>query len=111
MTDNWNISSKEWDEKRMHGKGVFVDVVARIKKNETGEIQESKEYLHLLEGEESPRTFIWEDGNYSCDCNRELFFEQAKGNEYFDQEKCSEDRFFVNLVNPKNGEVFYREFE
>jgi len=108
---NWNINPEKWDEERMHGKGVFVDAVARIRKNETGEIQESEEYLHLLEGDSSPRTFIWEDGNYGCDCNRELFFERAKGNGNFDQEECSEGRFSVNLVNPRNGEVFYREFE
>ncbi len=27
------------------------------------------------------RSFMWEEGNYSCDCNRHLFFERAVGNE------------------------------
>lgn len=111
MIADWNISPIEWDENRMHGKGVFVEVVARIRKNATGEIQEYSDYLQLREGESAPRTFTWEDGNYECDCNRELFFERAKGNDAWEDIECSEGRFSVNLVNPKNGEVFYREFE
>jgi len=107
----WNISPVEWDEKKMHGKGVFVEIVARIRKNATREVREKEGYLAFHEGDNLPYEFIWTDGNYCCDCNRELFFERAKGNEDFDQEQCSEGRFSVNLVNPKTGEVFYREFE
>lgn len=36
--------------------------------------------------------YIWADGNYSCDCNRHLFFERAAGNEpEWDSGACGDE--------------------
>ncbi len=49
---------------------------AYIKNNETGEIRESiGDVGNSIEGLE----FIWSEGNFSCSCNREIFFEYVKG--------------------------------
>lgn len=47
--------------------------------------------------------YIWEDGNYSCNCNRELFFWRAGGEEdkLADEDSgiCSgDDRYTVKIV-------------
>lgn len=45
--------------------------------------------------------WMWQDGNYSCDCNRELFFERAKGKDPdLDEVWCSEGRFEVVSLEP-----------
>ena len=41
--------------------------------------------------------FLWEEGNYSCDCNREIFFQRAKGKEV-DDACCGEGRFSYRRV-------------
>ncbi len=39
-------------------------------------------------------SYLWDEGNYSCDCNREIFFRRAKGEEVDSNEVfCSEGRF------------------
>jgi hypothetical protein len=82
-----------------------MKVLAHIRNNHTGEV---RQYPC-----EEATAFIWEEGNYSCDCNRELLFGYAKGLKFEDMPdvKCSDGRFSVNLENPVTGEIFYREFE
>lgn len=54
-------------------------------------------------------SFIWEDGNFSCDCNRELFFARAKGLPEPDV-YCSGGRFRVEkIVRDADGVVIYEE--
>ena len=55
-------------------------------------------------------TFWWEEGNASCDCNRELFFLRARAEKDIDAE-CGYDRFNVRLSNADTGEVLYDEFQ
>lgn len=92
---------------------IWVKVIAEIKNNETGEIVEYESDEILENGESVPNVFNWEENNFSCDCNRFVFFCRAKGLG-FDIEKdskCSDGKYSVNLKNKKNGEVYYREFE
>ena len=67
----------------------------RITENATGEFVEVKSDI---EPQELAR-FMWEDGNYSCDCNREIFFRTAKG-ECPDLNSCTcgEDRFAAEII-------------
>jgi hypothetical protein len=59
--------------------------------------------------------YMWGDGNYSCDCNRELFFEQA-GSPLEDDDDddegetphCGETRYRVKIVDP-DGAVLYED--
>jgi hypothetical protein len=58
-------------------------------------------------------TFIWGDGNYSCDCNRGIFFHEAKGEKHADH-PCSSTPDTVVFLIPRivveaTGEVIYSE--
>lgn len=91
---------------------VHVECIAEIRYNETGEVREY-ETIELLDIDcKQPSVFNWEENNYSCDCNRHLFFKRAK-NEETEEDwdiTCTDGKYSVNLRNKKNGEVYYREF-
>lgn len=93
------------------GGDVPVKVIVTLRKNETGEIVKFDDYV-LWYGfaDDCPSAFIWEDGNYSCDCNREAFFERELGRDFDDEALCCTDgRFSVSLANKMGGRVFYDE--
>lgn len=92
---------------------IWVKCVAEIKDNKTGEIRayETDEILEI--GDKYPSPFSWEENNYSCDCNRHMFFKRAKG-ETIEEDwevECTWGKFSVNLKNKKNGEIYYREYD
>ena len=71
-------------------------IVAKIKNVRTGEIRLCD--TNIWETNGLPDPYIWEDGNYACDCNRHLFFERAVGNEPDDSEcNCETDFYRVEL--------------
>jgi hypothetical protein len=88
---------------------VWVDV--QIRHNASGEIRVKRAWM-IYEPEDgpSPSVYMYEDGNYSCDCNRHLFFHRAAGVEPMEDAPCGKVAYDVNLINPKTGKVFYREF-
>lgn len=88
----------------------WVKCVAHIRRNETGEVRRREVMEVLHNGGKHPSTFNWEHNNYSCDCNRELFFGNINGVDGDDDPVCSKGRFSVNLENPVTGEIYYREF-
>lgn len=49
--------------------------------------------------------FIWSDGNYSCDCNREIFFSQATGIEGGVRE-CSTGRYRVKITDEAGNQLY-----
>lgn len=62
--------------------------------------------------------FMWEEGNYSCSCNRFLFFERALGTSEAEIDAmdelhggCNGYRYRVNWIKNPEGEVIYREDE
>ena len=87
----------------------WVPIVAHIRENATGKIRTYSIDGVLEDGAEFVSTFIWEHGNYSCDCNRELFFGYANDEDEKDV-VCGDYRYSVNLEDPKTGAVFYREY-
>ena len=91
--------------------GRWVRVTARIRDNATGEVREYGTDEILENGEETPNDFGWAEGNYSCDCNRHLFFARAFGEEENRERECSDDKFSVQLVNPSSGVVYYDEYD
>lgn len=87
---------------------------AHITKAETGETRISHKQLDdptYENGSEYPDGFlyIWEEGNYCCDCNRELFWLRAgKSHEKHEAHvKCSNGRFKVRLV--VEGKTVYED--
>lgn len=92
---------------------ILVECIAEIRNNETGEIREYETFEVLEIGDEYPSFFNWEANDYSCDCNRLLFFKKAKKEVRTKDDwsaGCSNGKFSVNLKNKKDGEVYYREF-
>ena len=98
--DDWDLWSEE-DKKRPC---PFVKMLVRIRKNATGEIKEAIEMGYWEAEAGLPCIFNWEDGNFSCDCNRTYIFGED------DLDHCTEGRFSVNLHNPVTGKIFYQEF-
>lgn len=94
-------------KEKLADNGVWIELIAHIRKNETGEIRKHTTEAFLASGASTPSIFIWQTGNYACDCNREIFFSDDDSQEA----KCSDGRFSVNLENPVTGEIIYREFE
>jgi len=86
-------------------KEVNVDV--HIRKNKTGEIRTRKDTL--LCDDDGISTFIWGEGNYSCDCNRGIFFARVNGEEEDEDIKCGSSKYSVNIE--LDGEMIYSEFE
>jgi hypothetical protein len=94
--------------------GIWVECIAEIRKNDTGEIIEYETEEILRIGDGHPSVFNWKENNYSCDCNRLLFFKYAKnievGDDEFDNLDCNNGKYSVNLKNKKDGSTYYREF-
>jgi hypothetical protein len=106
---------KEWIEVHIDThkieNGAWVKCVAEIRNNETLEIREYEIDQVLYNGDTFPDVFNWKENNYSCDCNRRLFFDRAIGAENDESDiECSDGKFSVNLKNKKDGFVYYREF-
>lgn len=53
--------------------------------------------------------FWWEEGNAGCDCNRELFFLRARGENDDVETKCGEARFSVRLEDADTGKLLYED--
>lgn len=76
------------------------DGVTRVYKTD-GLLDDDGEHLH---------TYIWEEGNYSCDCNRYLFYQRAHGEEERDEDcTCGDGGYVVWIVNPATGDIVYDE--
>jgi hypothetical protein len=59
----------------------------------------------------SSMDYDWRDGNNSCDCNRELFFEYVAGAKYEDVEtKCGDGAYFVQIFDAE-GNMLYSDDE
>lgn len=81
-----------------------VEVVVSIKCLATGEIRKMEMELPIEDGK--PDYFIFEDGNYACDCNREIFF---TGKADMATARCSNDRYAVEITH--DDAVVYSELE
>ncbi len=55
--------------------------------------------------------FIWEEGNYACDCNRQLFFERSVDPEWDTDEEhtCGDGRYLIMSIYLEDGSVVYSE--
>lgn len=62
--------------------------------------------------------FLWEDGNYSCNCNRFLFFERALGKTEAEvgaldrHGDCGTyEKYRVDFIKDETGKVVYKEVD
>lgn len=104
---NWNLI-------RYDGDYMIVEAYAVIRDNDTGELRVYQTEELMLQEETQPRTFIWKDGNYACDCNRRLFFKRSHQEETetdSDYEyECTGGLYSVNLYNKRDNKIYYQEF-
>jgi hypothetical protein len=76
-----------------------MNSTAHIRNNETMEVRTLPTTIDEFE---------WSEGNFSCDCNREIVFRCIAG-EIVGPLQCSDGRYSVNLS--RDGETYYKEFE
>jgi hypothetical protein len=106
-TENW----RRLEASPPHDKHTWVAIIHEIRDNRTGEVRRANDEAILNEETGEPSTYIWSDGNFSCDCNRQLFFWRAGGEDDTREHQCGHERFSVRLINPETGRVFYDEFD
>lgn len=82
-----------------------MQVTIYIRKNATGEVRSYEDEMTFSDDQPF---YIWEEGNYSCDCNRSDFFRNAANEDDPDDIPCSDGKYSVNIA--ANGEIIYREF-
>jgi hypothetical protein len=94
-----------------HDSEDVYEVAIKIRQVASGEIVSYLDYLYWDADNDIPHTFIWEEGNYSCDCNRSLFFHRNKGlkDDQFEESECGDEDYEVEITNPKTGEVIYSD--
>lgn len=85
-------------------------VKVTIRKNETGEEVDVPEPWSLPreQDDEDSIDYWWSEGNGSCDCNRYLYFERAKGASP-DEAKCGDGRYGIRVEI--DGETWTDELE
>jgi hypothetical protein len=91
-----------------------MNITALIRENATGEVREYKDTLDVTD-DGVPNSYIWEDGNWACDCNRSMFFDDVGDVREDDGHQrptspCGSTAFSVNLRRDDTGEIFYREY-
>ena len=81
----------------------------QIRKNDTGETFVYEDDVLWDEEKDCLSVFIWTDGNFSCDCNRKIFFDNI-GYQDQDDAPCGEGAYSVNIIDPVTGKFLYKEF-
>lgn len=52
--------------------------------------------------------YMWGDGNYSCDCNRALFFARAVNEDEPEETPCGDELYTVKITDDA-GRVLYED--
>lgn len=83
-------------------------VCVEVRNNATGEVRVDK--THAWEDDEiGSSEYIWSEGNFSCDCNRSLFFARSAGGKPDPSEAtCGDDAFSVRIKDA-TGTVLYED--
>jgi len=94
-----------------HNDLLWVKTIARILWTKTGEVRDCHEHSIWddKDGEQEVSTYIWEEGNYRCSCNRHLFFARAGGHPTENTSCGWDDEYLVNLYADK-GKLLYQEW-
>ena len=81
----------------------------RLRKTETGEERDYTDEYGSREQWEKSGGYIWMEGNFSCDCNRELFFCRAGDEDEPDPitAQCGDTRYRLVWVKDEGGEILY----
>lgn len=102
-----NMKWKVLQSDLWNNKTIKVEIMAEILDLKENKIVEYITEGYMQEEDEHPGIYSWEEGNFSCDCNRCLFYTNHKVD--FDCNE-NENRFKVNLKNVIDNKYFYKEF-
>ena len=82
-----------------------VDCIVEIHKLSTGEMKtvEHSECIDLND----PYFYLWEEGNYSCDCNRSIQF----GDSETRGDYCSFNEYKIRIIDSKTNVEYYTELK
>ena len=86
---------------------MLAKIIIHIRKNSTGEIRTYEDRMYAENNQ--LLFFLWEEGNYACDCNRQLFWNRVY-HEEGEECECSYDLYDINIYTVK-GKLLYHEFE
>lgn len=87
-----------------------VDVMIHIRNNSTSETRILHDDL-MRDPEGNPVLWGWSEGNYSCDCNRRLYFARAAKEAEDWESGCSDGQYSVNIYRASDLVCIYREFD
>jgi len=82
-------------------------LAVKITKVETGETRTYTTEVDPQYVDNQP--YMWREGNYSCDCNRELFWHRAAGEDDpdIDEQQCGDDkRYTIERMAELDGKPF-----
>lgn len=93
-----------------------MKVIVKIRENESGKIVKFTYFLLSYIGMEIsiPNSlYIWEEGNYACDCQRHIFFIE-RSPEYCPETEiadhpCGKDKYSIK-IEALDGKILYDEF-
>jgi len=89
-----------------HDENSWVRIILYIKDNITGKVVK-RHTETIWQPELQDMLFIWTEGNFSCDCNRRIFYEGYSEDSHY---QCGMSEYSINIMNPENGQWIYREF-
>lgn len=71
--------------------------------------KESRTYVPSVKEWLEHSEYIWEEGNYSCDCNRSIFFHSANDPNWNGKsDACGDDKYSVKIIG-EDGSVLYED--
>lgn len=81
-------------------------LIVHIRRNADGEVRQYVDKYPWDSGSE----YMWADGNYSCDCNRYLFFMRAAGEDEgkLIDDRCGDDGYSVRITD-EAGNLLYED--
>jgi hypothetical protein len=74
--------------------------ITRVADGETRQVDYGVHPRTLSNGETFTKhnaEWLWEEGNYGCDCNRRLFFERVTNPGYDGYHECGDEAYEVRL--------------
>lgn len=76
---------------------------ALIRNNETKEVRKYIYHYEWLEHSE----YIWEEGNYACDCNRSIFWHSANDPNWDgESDDCGDDKYSVQVIGEDDSVLY-----
>lgn len=86
-----------------------TDAVYRLREFATGVEKPIAFDNPWCDGDDGNSWFVWSESNFSCDCNRMLYFTNWECDD--DAVQCSEGRFLLRVTAVDDGRILYDEWE